>query len=70
MTSISAQDDKLTNGEAIDIIENEGLGYAVQYYISGDKFKDPMTTAYWNAASTALTVLSEYLEHETGRELD
>ncbi len=61
--------DKYTNGDAVDIIENEGVGYAVQHYISGDSFKDPKTAELWNAANKALTDLCEYLSRETGREV-
>lgn len=59
-----------TNGEALDIIENEGLDYAVQHYTSGRDFKDPTTRKLWDAADTALTELVGYLEKETGRSLD
>ena len=57
-----------TNGDAVDIIENEGVGYAVQHYISGDYFKDPVTAALWNAADKSLKALVEHLKRETGRE--
>lgn len=58
-----------TNGEAVDIIENEGLGYAVQHYISGDAFADPKTARLWNDADRALATLVTHLERETGREV-
>jgi hypothetical protein len=59
-----------TNGDAVDIIENEGLGYAVQCYTSGDDFKDPKTAMLWTEADKALGALVAYLERETGREID
>lgn len=61
--------DLYSNGDAVDIIENEGLGYAVQNYTSGDSFKDPETKRLWNEADAALTTLVAYLEKETGREI-
>ena len=61
--------DKYTNGDAVDIIENEGLGYAVQHYCTGDYFKDPQTAKLWDEASNALNALSLYLENETGRDI-
>lgn len=61
--------DKYTNGDAAAIIENEGLGYAVQHYTSGDQFKDPVTAALWNAADKSLTALVTHLARETGREV-
>lgn len=57
-----------TNGYAVDIIENEGIGYAVQHYIDGDSFKDPETRRLWNEASLALSELESYLRAETGRD--
>lgn len=57
-----------TNGDAFNIIENEGAGYAVQHYCDGEEFKDPETTRLWNEAGTALENLVTYLERETGRE--
>lgn len=58
-----------TNGDAVDIVDNEGIGYAVLHYCSGDHFKDPMTVDLWNAAGSQLKALQAYLEKETGREL-
>jgi hypothetical protein len=58
-----------TNGDAVDIIENEGLDYAVRHYISGDEFKDPETAKRWKLADKTLTDLCEYLARETGREV-
>lgn len=51
----------LSNDEAKSIIENEGIGYAVQSYISGDEFKDPETRRLWNEADKALSDLESYL---------
>lgn len=58
-----------TNGDAADIIENEGMGYAVQHYCDGDYFKDPETARLWAEAADALNALQQYVERETGREL-
>jgi hypothetical protein len=60
--------EKYTNGVAVDIIANEGIGYAVLHYIDGDAFKDPETVKKWNAAETALNDLRSYLTKETGRD--
>lgn len=59
-----------TNGVAVDILENEGLAYAVRHYCDGSEFKDPMTTLLWDKADRALTELVEYLQNETGREIE
>lgn len=58
-----------TNGDAADIIENEGVGYAVQHYIDGEWFKDPVTALLWTAADNALTALLAHINRETGREV-
>ena len=52
----------LDNHEARQIIENEGIGYAVQSYIDGDEFKDPETRKLWNEADKALSDLESYLD--------
>jgi hypothetical protein len=58
-----------TDGDAVDIIEDEGTGYAVQHYTSGDSFASETTRDLWNAASDALNKLEAHLEASTGREL-
>jgi hypothetical protein len=59
-----------TNGDAVDIIENEGIAYAVMHYIDGNEFKDGETAFRWRRAALALELLKEHLEKETGREID
>ncbi len=53
-----------TNSDAALYILNEGIGYAVQKYISGDEFKDPLTRKLWNNACNALNLLEDYLRDE------
>ena len=52
----------LGNQEARNIIENEGLGYAVTGYIDGKYFKDPITRKLWEGAEKALSDLEIYLD--------
>ena len=54
----------LSNYEACQIIANKGIGYAVQRYISADKFKDPKTVELWIKADIALDNLLEHLDYE------
>lgn len=61
---------KYNNEQAIEIIQGEGLGYAVTDYCRGDNFEDPETVQLWNAARRSLRDLCEYLEGATGREID
>ncbi len=55
---------KLSNARAAQIINNEGIGYAVQSYIRGSEFSDPITVELWNSADNALCLLEEYLKEE------
>jgi hypothetical protein len=56
-----------TASDAVDIIDNEGIGYAVQEYVKGNAFKDSELARLWNEAGYALDLLTEYLRSETGR---
>jgi len=50
-----------SNIDAENIIENEGISYAVQHYISWKEFEDPKTRILWKNAEKALYELEEYL---------
>lgn len=62
--------DKYSDSDAVDIIENEGLGYAVHDYCSGDSFASEITGGLWDAADAALEALVWHLKQSTGREVD
>jgi len=53
---------KRSNLDALNIIENEGSGYAVTSYCSGDIFEDPKTVELWDNAAEALSELEAYLQ--------
>jgi len=53
---------KYSNKRAFQIINQEGIGYAVQSYCSADDFADPRTVELWQKACDALNVLESYLE--------
>lgn len=57
-----------TNGDAVGIIQNEGLDYAVRHYIDGEEFKDPETARLWKLSDACLSALVEHLKRETGQE--
>lgn len=59
----------MSNEEAMDILDNEGTGYATQSYCSADRFEDAKTRELWAAAKTAQDALEAHLENATGREL-
>ena len=56
-----------TDGDAVDIIENEGIAYAVQHYCDGWYFKNEETAALWTRADKALSELEAHLKRSTGR---
>lgn len=45
-----------------DIIEEEGLGYAIQHYISSKSIKDPKLAKLWIAAEEAMSKIIDYLK--------
>lgn len=57
-----------TNGAAMDIIDDDGLSYAVRHYCDGKYFKDPETARLWDEAGGALNDLMNHLIKDTGRE--
>lgn len=59
-----------SNEDAIQIIQSEGLGYAVYDYCSGSRFADPRTVKLWDEARAALQALGDYLEECTGLEIE
>jgi hypothetical protein len=62
--------EKYGNEMAIQIIQGEGLGYAVTDYCRGDAFADEQTAKLWTDARQALGALCDYLEATTGLEID
>jgi hypothetical protein len=55
------------NMYAKSIIDNEGIGYAVQSYCDAYYFEDPVTRELWRNAKSSLDKLAEYLEKEDER---
>lgn len=44
------------------IVENEGLGYAVQHYMSGEDIADKKLAKLWDEAKVLLNEIDEILE--------
>jgi hypothetical protein len=55
----------LSNKRALQIINQEGIGYAVQGYCSAEEFKDPQTVLLWQKAHDVLNELELYLGNNT-----
>lgn len=58
-------DKKYTVDEVSSIVENEGLGYAVQDYMSSERIEDPKLAKLWEEAKYALDKIDFYLENHT-----
>lgn len=54
-------DRKYNDAEVAVIVECEGLGYAVQYYMSADKIANPLLADAWRRAREALDEIDEIL---------
>jgi len=60
----------LSNKRARQIINQEGIGYAVQSYCAAEDFKDPQTVLLWQKAYEALESLEFYLAYVSSIEED
>jgi hypothetical protein len=55
---------KLTVLGVAAVIENEGLGYAIQHYMSGDHIADPALAKMWDDAAKLLSQIQDYVAQE------
>ena len=62
--------EKHTIEEVRDIIETEGLGYAVQDYMSAESIADETLAHYWKKASEYLNKITDYVEENAKPEFD
>lgn len=53
---------KYSRQEVADIVENEGLGYAIMDFMGGEHIADPELAALWDQASEILTQIRDILE--------
>ena len=59
---ISQPEDPLyTNETVVDVIDCEGLGYAVQYYFKANMLDDKKLQVLWQRAADALSAIETYL---------
>lgn len=54
--------DKFDIEGAANIIADEGIGYAVQSYATGDQFEDKRLGTLWENARNALNALEKYVD--------
>jgi hypothetical protein len=51
----------MDNDEVINLIENEGIGYAVMCYTDGSSFEDEKLRQLWAQARESLEAINDYL---------
>jgi len=51
----------MTKQEVADIVDSEGLGYAITSYISGDDIDDPILREKWKEADKLLGEIQSIL---------
>jgi hypothetical protein len=59
---------KKSNKQVADIVEMEGLGYAVQHYLSAEQIKDQKLAAHWRTAKDALDAIEALLPAGTSED--
>lgn len=59
----------MTNEDILGIVENEGLDYAIQHYLSPSDIEDPTLKEIWTKAKIYLDKVSAFLE-DVEAELD
>ena len=52
----------LTNEEVAQIIENEGMGYAIMWYLNAVNIEDPKLASLWQQTSVLLRKIEKHLE--------
>ena len=50
------------NEEVSMIVESEGLGYAIMWYLNATQIEDPKLASLWQQASVPLHKINKYLE--------
>ena len=53
--------DQMNDVRVREVIEQEGLDYAVRHYMRSDHIQNPVTAALWKSAADALDALAEHL---------
>ena len=52
---------KHTKEQIANIIQNEGIGYTIQDYVSGEHIEDKVLAEMWKDAKDLLDRISEYI---------
>jgi hypothetical protein len=57
---------KYTVEEVAEIVQSEGLGYAVQNFLSASRIEDPELADKWRRARQLLDEIEDYLREAVG----
>lgn len=60
----------LSNSQVFDIVESEGLGYAIQFYMNEEKIADKELAKYWKQAKDAIDNIQSILDEAGPTEED
>ena len=55
----------LSNNDVANVVENEGLGYAVMHYMDSSNIQNKELAELWDKAEEACTNLEEYLKENS-----
>ncbi len=58
----SAVHREFTNERLVDIVDSEGLGYAIQHYVSPEAIDDKALRALWEKAARAMNAIDALLD--------
>jgi hypothetical protein len=59
---------KFTNSEVANIVDREGLDYAITCYMGADRIMDPKLAKLWQKANDILNEIEEILEESKENE--
>jgi hypothetical protein len=63
-----AQEKNYEVNDVAGIVEQEGLGYAVQHYLSAERIQDAKLADLWGRAKGLLNEIETYLEEHADEE--
>jgi len=56
----------MTNEEVADVVENEGIGYAIQDYMDHKRIADKKLAKLWKEAGEKLDAITDILDEAEG----
>lgn len=56
------KEDKMTVAQVVDVIDSEGLGYAIRDYMSGDFIEDQELAKLWDEARKSIMLIETHIK--------